>query len=249
MEKRFENQVALVTGGGVGLGRAMAERFAQEGAKVVIVGRHEDTLSAVADANENVSYVVGDLTKDEDVKNIAKYIKDNFGKLNILVNNAGWCPVQPIQEITIEDYDRAFNLDVRGLVNMTINVLPMLIENHGNIINISSQGAQRPSVNLSMYAGAKAAVEKFTDVWAAELAKDHVRVNAIAPGAFKTDIWNKTDMTAEQEAAHEKSIVDGIPAKRMGDPREVGSLAAFLASKEADYITGSVVTIDGGLSI
>lgn len=249
MENRFEDQVALVTGGGSGLGRAMAERFAQEGAKVIITGRHEDTLSAVADANKNISYVVGDLTKDEDVKNVAKYIQDNFGKLNSLVNNAGWCPVQPIQDITIEDYDRAFNLDVRGLVNMTINVLPLLIANHGNIINISSEGAQRPSINLSMYAGAKAAVEKFTDVWAAELAKDHVRVNAIAPGPFKTDIWNKTDMSAEEEAAHEKRIVDGVPAKRMGDPREVGALAAFLASEEADYITGSVVTIDGGLSI
>lgn len=246
MENRFENKVALVTGGGQGLGRAIAEQFSKEGASVVITGRHEDTLKEVANSNKNVSYVVGDLTNDDDVHQVADYIKDKFGKLDILVNNAGWCPVQPIQEMTIKDYDNAFNLDVRGLVNMTLSVLPLLIKAHGNIINMSSLGAQHPDTNLSLYTGAKAAVENFTKVWAVELAKDQVRVNAIAPGAFKTSIWNKTNLPEEQERAHEKAIVDAIPAKRMGDPREVATLAAFLASDDADYVTGSIYAIDGG---
>lgn len=250
VEKRFVGQVALVTGGGSGLGRAIAERFAQEGAKVVITGRHEDTLQEVANENDNISYVIGDLTKDEDVKKVAEYIKDKFDKLNILVNNAGWCPVQPIQEMTMKDFDNAFDLDVRGLVNMTLSVLPLLIKANGaNIINMSSVGAQHPAVNLSLYTGAKAAVENFTRVWAAELAKDKVRVNAIAPGAFKTSIWNKTNLPEDQERAHERRIVDGIPAKRMGDPREVASLAAFIASKEADYISGSIYGIKGAANL
>jgi NAD(P)-dependent dehydrogenase (short-subunit alcohol dehydrogenase family) len=114
---------------------------------------------------------------------------------------------------------------------------------------MSSVGAQHPGVNLSLYTGAKAAVENFTRVWAVELAKDKVRVNAIAPGAFKTSIWNKTNLPEDEERAHEQRIIDGIPAHRMGDPREVAALTAFLASRDADYITGPIYDINGGMGI
>lgn len=106
MTEELMNQVALVTGGGSGLGRAIAEKYAKNGAKVVILGRHEITLQETAKTNSNISYVVADLTKDEDITKVANYIKDNFGHLNILVNNAGWCPIKPLAEMMIADYDR-----------------------------------------------------------------------------------------------------------------------------------------------
>ena len=106
MTEELMNQVALVTGGGSGLGRAIAEKYAKNEAKVVILGRHENTLQETAKTNSNISYVVADLTKDEDITKVANYIKDNFDHLNILVNNAGWCPIKPLAEMTIADYDR-----------------------------------------------------------------------------------------------------------------------------------------------
>lgn len=100
MDYELKDQVALVTGGGSGIGRGIAEQFAKEGAHVVILGRHEDTLKETAQADEKISYVVADLTKDDDVKHVADVVEEKFGKLNILVNNAGWCPVQPLEDMT-----------------------------------------------------------------------------------------------------------------------------------------------------
>ena len=187
--KKLENKVAVITGGGKGIGLGIAKIFAEEGAKVVIAGRHEDILKTACEENEGLSYVVADITKSEDVRKIVDYTKENFGRMDILVNNAGWCPVKPITEITMQDYDNAFDLDVRALVDMTIQSLDLLKESHGNIVNMSSVGGQHPGPNLSMYVGAKAAVENFTKAWAVELAPFGVRVNAIAPGAIETDIW------------------------------------------------------------
>ena len=244
---KLNEKAAVVTGGGSGIGRAVARRFASDGARVLIVGRTEASLKETADADDKISYVVGDVTKNEVVEEIFKTIDDKFGgRLDILVNNAGWCPVQPITEITLEDYDRAFDLDVRALVNMTIHALPYIIKSKGNIINLSSVGATHRAPNLSMYVGAKAAVENFTRVWALELADKGVRVNAIAPGAIRTNIWNSTNLPEEEERAHEAGVAAGIPFKRFGTPEEVANIAAFLVSDEASYVSGSVYAVDGG---
>ena len=247
--KKLENKVAVITGGGKGIGLGIAKIFAEEGAKVVIAGRHEDTLKNACEENEGLSYVVADITKSEDVKKIVDYTKDNFGRMDILVNNAGWCPVKPITEITMQDYDNAFDLDVRALVDMTIQSLDLLKESHGNIVNMSSVGGQHPGPNLSMYVGAKAAVENFTKAWAVELAPFGVRVNAIAPGAIETDIWKVPGLTEEEAKAHREQSEANIPMKRMGRPEEIGRAALFLVDDENSYVTGSVLTVDGGISI
>ena len=242
---KLDGKVAIVTGGGSGIGKAIAVRYAKKGAHIVIVGRREAVLKETAALDDKISYVAGDITKDEVVEHVMKTVKEKYGHLDILINNAGWCPVQPITEITIEDYDKAFSLDVRALVNMTIHALPMIIEAKGNIINLSSVGATHRSANLSMYQAAKIAVENFTRVWAIELAEKGVRVNAIAPGAIRTDIWNVTNLSLEDAKKHEEGIASSIPFKRFGKPDEVANVALFLASDEASYVSGSVYAVDG----
>lgn len=249
MYKELIGKVAIVTGGSSGIGKGIAERYAKEGVDVVITGRHEETLKQVADTNDHIYYVTADMTNSDDVAKTVQFVKDHFGHLDILVNCAGWCPVQSIKEMTLADYNKAFDLDVKAVVDLTIQSLPMLLESKGNIINLSSIGATHPSVNLSMYTGAKAAVENFTKVWAVELAEDGVRVNAIAPGAIETNIWDVPGLTKEQSEAHMQSITDGIPVKRMGRPEDIANMAAYLASDQADYVTGSVFKVDGALAI
>lgn len=243
---KLENKTSIVTGGSSGIGRAVAERFAKEGARVLIAGRKEDALRETAATSDKISYVVGDITKTETIERIMQAVEERFnGQLDILVNNAGWCPVQPITEITIEDYDRAFSLDVRALVELTVHALPKIRAAKGCILNLSSVGATHRAPNLSMYVGAKAAVENFTRVWALELAADGVRVNAIAPGAIRTNIWNATDLSPEDAKKHEEGIAAGIPFGRFGAPEEVANVAAFLVSDEASYVSGAVYAVDG----
>ena len=244
---RLDGKVAVITGGSSGIGKAIAVLYAKEGADVVIISRKEEALKEVCKLNEKkISYVVGDITKDESIKKLVDYVKKKFKKLDILVNNAGWCPVQPLKEIKISDYDKAFDLDVRALVNITIEFLPLILQAKGNIINLSTVGASHRAANLSMYLGAKGAVENFTRCWAIELAKDGVRVNAIAPGAIETNIWNMTDLSLEDAKKHKKSMEQHIPCGRFGTPEEVANVALFLASNEASYVTGSIYNVDGG---
>ncbi|MBF8969998.1 SDR family oxidoreductase [Streptococcus sp. NLN76] len=247
MSQLYENKVALVTGGGSGIGRAIAESYAKEGAKVIIAGRRESVLKEVVDANEGISYVVADVTSSDDIAKIAAAIENDYnGQLDILVNNAGWAPVTPLKELSMKDYDEAFSLDVRGLVEVTLATLPFILASKGNIINISTVGAQHPGPNMSMYLGAKAAVEIFTRVWAMELAQDGVRVNAIAPGAIATDIWNQTDLSDEAAKAHAEAITSLIPMGRFGQPEDIANLAVFLGSDKASFITGAIYGVDGG---
>lgn len=245
---KLDNKVAVVTGGGTGIGRAIAQVFAREGAQVVVAGRRMSALEETAEGFEGIHCVAADLTKTEDVTKIIDYVKENLGdKIDILVNNAGWCPVQPLKELTLADYDNAFNLDVRALVDMTIQALPMVIAAKGNIINMSSVGTTHRSPNLSMYQGAKAAVENFTRVWALELAEDGVRVNAIAPGMIETPIWDVPGLTEEESQAHRAHIAQGVPVKYAGDPMDIANAALYLVSDEASYVLGAVLAVDGGM--
>lgn len=242
----LEGKVALVTGGNSGIGRAIALSFAKSGASVVIVGRNQKRLEEVAALHEKITPFQIDLLDEDAADRIVQFLHDNFnGRLDILVNNAGWCPVQSILEASIEDYDKAFSLDVRSVVALTIKSLPLLLKTRGNIINLSSVGATHPAKNLSMYVAAKAAIENFTKGWALDLASSGIRVNAIAPGAIETNIWNATDLSAEDALKHKQKIVDEIPLGRMGKAEEVANVALFLASDAASYVSGSIYAIDG----
>ena len=241
------NKIAIVTGGSSGIGLAIAKRFANDGAIVYIVGRNESTLKKACDGNPTMHYIVGDLTKSDVIQTMIKTIETQQGRLDILVNNAGWCPVKSIKDMTIDDYDHAFQLDVRALVELTIAALPLLLRSKGNIINLSSVGSTHRSVNLSMYQGAKAAVDNFTRVWALELANDGVRVNAIGPGAIMTNIWSVPGLSEQESKAHQAHIAASIPVGYFGDPEDIADMAEFLVSDQAKYITGAIMAVDGGM--
>ena len=212
---RLDGKVAIVTGGGSGIGKSITVLFAKEGADVVIIGRNEESLKETCKLNEKkISYVVGDITKEENIKKLLDYVTEKFGKLDILVNNAGISIDKSIKELNISEYDKTFDLDVRALVNMTINCLPLLIKSKGNILNNSSICSTHCVAKMSMYSGAKAAINNFTRCWAIELAKDGVRVNAIAPGAIETDIWKKTNSSKEQIEKFIAYIKNKIPCER-----------------------------------
>ena len=168
----LNGKVAIVTGGGSGIGKSITVVFAKEGADVVIIGRNEEALKETCKINEKkISYVIGDITKEENIKNLVDYVIKKFGKLDILVNNAGISIDKSIKELNISEYDKTFDLDVRAVVNMTINCLPLLIKSKGNILNNSSICSTRCVAKMSMYSGAKAAINNFTRCWAIELVK------------------------------------------------------------------------------
>ena len=243
---RLDGKVAIVTGGGSGIGRSITVLFAKEGADVVIIGRNEEALKETCKLDEKkISYIVGDITKEENIKKLLDYVTKKFGKLDILVNNAGISIDKSIKELNISEYDKTFDLDVRALVNMTINCLPLLIKSKGNILNNSSVISTHCQANMSMYSGSKAAINNFTRCWAIELAKDGVRVNAIAPGAIETDIWKKTNSSKEQIEKFIAYIKNKIPCGRFGASEEVANVCLFLVSDEASYVNGAIIGIDG----
>jgi len=244
--KRFENKTVLVTGAGTGIGRAVAQRFADEGADVLILGRTEETLKETASSNEKISYIVADIEKDENIADVISELENTYGKLDILINNAGWAPVTPISEVKMDEYDKVFGINVRALVNLTINSIPLLKKSKGNIINMSSVICKNHLLNMSMYAGTKAAVEIFTQIWAKELAGDGVRVNAVGVESIETPIYDKTDLSDESIQEHIDKITSAIPQGHFGKPEDIAAVTAFLASDEANFITGSIYGIDGG---
>ena len=245
--KRFEDKVVLVTGGGTGIGRGVARRFAAEGAEVFLVGLDEEELRESAAFDSKMAYMAGDITKEETLDKVTAEIKSRYGRLDILVNNAGWAPVTPLATVKMEEYDRVFAINVRALVNMTIHVLPLLKESRGNIINMSSAVCENHLLNMSMYAGTKAAVEIFTKIWAKELAKDGVRVNALSIGSIETPIYGKTDLSEGGIQEHIEKVTAMIPQGHFGKPEDVAAVAAFLGSEEARFVTGSIYGVDGGL--
>ena len=243
---KLDGKVSIVTGGGSGIGRGIAILFAKEGSDVVIIGRTEESLKETCKSNpEKITYIVGDITKEESIKNLIEYVTKKFGKLDILVNNAGFCIGENLVSLKISSYDKTFDLNVRALVNMTINCLPLIIKSKGNILNISSISSQINPPQMSMYAGTKGAIDSFTKCWAKELAKDNVRVNAIAPGAIETEIWYKANLPKDFIDKYKERVKKSIPSERFGTSEEVAKVALFLVSDDASYVNGSIYNVDG----
>lgn len=245
----LNNQTALVTGAGSGIGQDIAVKLAQMGANVVITGCKEAPLKETAALHGNISYIVADVGKTEDVSRVLVEIKQKFNRLDIMVNNAGMAPVTPIAKQTLAEFDTVFNINVRAVVDLTTQALPLLKESKGSIVNIGSAVANQPLPNMSVYSASKAALKTLTFVWAKELAKDGIRVNNIAIGPIETPIYEKTELSAEEAQAHKDRVTSLVPLGRFGQPKDISAIVALLVSDEGSFITGADIAVDGGFGI
>lgn len=244
---RFENQTAIVTGAGRGIGHAIAVRLAREGARIACVSRSEENARRTANelngarADSAKAYAV-DVADHAAVQKVCLKILEDFGKVDVLVNNAGMIRDGLAMRMSIEDWDAVINTNLRGAFNCTQAIVRAMIKQRsGRIINISSVIGLIGGAGQTNYAASKAGLIGFSKSLARELASRHITVNAVAPG-FVT-----TDMTAGLSDEIKKTIQEKIPLGRTGTPEDIASAVAFLASAEASYITGQVLCVDGGI--
>lgn len=236
----FENKVVIITGGSRGIGKAIAEKFAQEKAKVIVT--YKNSVDAAHFDSLGIKHAMCDAANTKEVQEFVDSVIKENGRVDVLVNNAGLTKDGLLMRMSEDDWDIVMNTNAKGVFNFTKAVCRQMIsQKQGKIVNISSVVGITGNAGQSNYASSKAAVIGFTKSIAKELASRNINVNCIAPGYIDTDMTSKLNDTVKQ------GILEAVPLKRIGSGNDIASAVMFLSSGAADYITGQVLCVDGGM--
>ena len=243
---KLEGKIALITGATSGMGEAFAKLFANEGATIAVVGRNEERgnriVKEIVNEGGKAIFLSCDVSKKKSVQHLRNEFDKNFDKLDILVNNAGILITSSVEEINEEDWDKTFDVNCKAPMLVVQMFLDLVINSNGNILNNTSIDGLDCNIRGSknyMYSSSKAATIHFTKYLALNYS-NKIRVNCLCPGVTKTPIWTNRDFSR---------FNDSIPMGRVGEVEEVANAALFLVSDEASYISGAVLTVDGGASL
>ncbi len=255
-----EGQVAFITGAGTGIGRAIAKKFADQGATVIVTdltletARETAQLLANPTGNQSHEAMALDVTSREDVHRVLDTVKEKYGTIDILMNNAGVSSMQTIENLTEKEWDFNFNVNIKGMFFVTQAALPLMKEKGGRIVNTASMAAVKAAPLLAHYTASKFAVVGFTKSAAIEFAPYNITVNCVCPGYVKTSMQDREvvwegrlrGMTPEAVAAE---YIEHTPLGRMCYPEDVADVVGFLVSPEAKFMTGEAMNIAGGANI
>ena len=245
---KLDGKVAVVTGGNSGIGLATAKEFSNQGAKVAISGRDQETLnSAKKEIGNGVLVVKADTSNLEDIDVLLGAVKKEFGKIDVLFVNAGVGKFLPIESVDEEFFDQIMDINFKGAYFTIQKALPLLNENASIILN-TSINAHIGMPNTSVYAASKAALITLARTLSAELVGRGIRVNAVSPGPVTTPIFNKAGLAPQELKKLAQSIQDQVPMKRFGLPEEIAKTVLFLASSDSSFLLGTEIIADGGMS-